>query len=157
MDIVSSPEYKRLRKISGSSNALKYAAYCMSNSATKILVNSGLLEDKEGDMSHSMLAAVRESTGHVSTIIQPVRPDEFAVLVIALDALAMWINYFLSLIVHVLYLVHKSPRLERRLEQGFTLTFRVLASKRLWGSSFLSDSWRGSFACFCFDPVLINL
>lgn len=133
MDIVSSPEYKRLRKISGSSNALKYAAYCMSNSATKILVNSGLLEDKEGDMSHSILAAVRESTGHVSTIIQPVRPDEFAVLVIALDALAMWINYFLSLIVHVLYLVHKSPRLEHRLEQGFTLTFRVLASKRLWG------------------------
>ncbi|EET00617.1 Hypothetical protein GSB_3342 [Giardia duodenalis] len=133
MDIVPSPDYRRLRKVSGSSTALKYAAYCMSNSATKILVNSGLLEDKEGDMSYSMLAGARESTGYTSVVAHPIRPDEFAVLVVVLDAVALWVNYFLSLLVQVLYLIHKSPLLERRLEQGFNLTFRVLANKRLWG------------------------
>lgn len=133
MDIVPSPEYKKLRRVSGSSTTLTYAAYCMSNSATKILVNSGLLADKEGDMSYSMLAGVRESMGYTPEIAQPVRPDEFAILVVILDAVALWINYFLLLMVHLVYLVYKSPRLEQRLEQGFAVTFRVLANKRLWG------------------------
>lgn len=137
MDIIPSPEYRRLRRVSGSSSPLRYAAYCISNSTTKILVNSGLLEDKEGDMTYSMLAGIRESTGYTAAIAQPVRPDEFAILVVILDAIALWINRFLLLIVYIIYPIYKSARLKRRLEQGFAVTFRILANKRIWGLIFL--------------------